>query len=179
MPDDRRFYLDANFFIEAVEGEGTASENCWRLMSEGEKRPGLLVTSLLTLSEVLVLPLRLQDALPSFNPMADEPLTSMSGAWLGNGTLASEYAALITETPRLSVTEIDRDVLIGAASIRSRWHAGKLPDAIHLAAALTSRCTHFISADKKLEAAASERFGMIPVAPSDLQSLLIDLGAGQ
>lgn len=179
MPDDRRLYLDANFFIEALEGEGAASENCWRLMNEGEKRPGLLVTSLLTLSEVLVLPLRMRDAPPPFNPMRDEPLTSTSKTWLPSGTLASEYADLITETPRLSVTEIDRNILISAARIRSQWHAGKLPDAIHLAAALTSRCTHLVSADRKLGAAASERFGMIVVAPSDLQALLSDIGAGQ
>lgn len=170
--NDWRLYLDANFFIEAVEGQGASSKSCWRLLSAGEKRHGLLATSLLTLSEVLVLPLR-EGHMPVLpGPFIGKPLARQE-------SLASEYADIITDAPRLSVVEINRDILIGAAHIRSQWHAGKLPDAIHLATAQVLQCTHMISADKKLSAAAAERFDMTAVAPSDIEAILSDIEAGR
>lgn len=56
-----RLYLDTNFFIETIEGSGALKEACLNLLESGESQAGFLATGLLTLSEVLVHPMRFSD----------------------------------------------------------------------------------------------------------------------
>lgn len=126
-----RLYLDTNFFIEAIEGSGALKEACLNLLESGESRAGFLVTSLLTLSEVLVHPMRFSDI-----------------------EMATIYSDVIVNSNRMIVVDIDRTILIDAAKIRGGQQATKLPDAIHLATARALECSHIVSNDAKLRAAA-------------------------
>ena len=146
-----RFYLDTNFFIEAIEGAGTAREACLSLLDCGEDRPGLLATSLLTLSEVLVHPLRFSDP-----------------------DLAGIYQDLITDSGRMNVAVIERAILVEAASIRANGHTTKLPDAIHLATACALDCSHVISDDQKLLAMA-QTLGIAGIGLGAVQQLMSTL----
>jgi predicted nucleic acid-binding protein len=93
--------------------------------AEGRMR---LVTSSLTLLEVLVRPLR-----------------------AGNRPLASRYEALLTRGDGLELVHADLDVIRTAAHLRARYSVST-PDAVHLAAALTRGCTAFVTNDRRLPA---------------------------
>lgn len=84
-----------------------------------------LVTSALTLLEVLVVPYR-----------------------VGDNALASRYEAVLTKGRGLRVVDIDRIQLRTAAQIRAA-HGPRTPDALQLAAALTSRCSALVTNDRR------------------------------
>jgi predicted nucleic acid-binding protein len=85
-----------------------------------------IVTSALTLLEVLVVPLR-----------------------TGAAALAARYEALLTRSRGLRLVDIDRGQLRAAAQLRAR-HALRTPDALQLAAALSERCSAFVTNDRRL-----------------------------
>jgi|SRR5271165_332284 len=95
----------------------------FRAVSEGRKE---LVTSALTLLEVLVVPYRSGDHL-----------------------LAGRYEALLTQSRGLRVAEISREHLRAAAQLRATTGV-KTPDALQLVAALASGCTAFLTNDRDL-----------------------------
>lgn len=148
-----RLYPDANFFIEAIEGAGAVREACLGLLDLGEADPGLLVTSHLTPSEVLVHPLR---------ERADE--------------LAQIYKNLIADSGRLADSDPDRTIFVDAASVRSVQQTIKLPDAIHLATARALKCSHLVSGDGKLRSAA-EKSDIYGVDLDELEPLLTAIEA--
>jgi predicted nucleic acid-binding protein len=84
------------------------------------------VTSTVTLLETLVVPYR-----------------------VGNGALADQYEALLTRGRNLRLVELDRPLLRTAALLRAR-SGMKTPDALQVAAALTTGCTAFITNDRRL-----------------------------
>jgi len=92
-------------------------------VDEGRKE---LVTSALTLLEVLVVPYR-----------------------SGDHRLAERYEALLTQSRGLRVTEISRDQLRAAAQLRAATGV-KTPDALQLVAALSAGCTAFLTNDRAL-----------------------------
>lgn len=87
-----------------------------------------IVTSALTLLEVLVVPYR-----------------------SGQVGLAARYEALLTRSRGVRLVEIDRDQLRGAAQLRA-VHRLRTPDALQLAAALSHRCAAFVTNDRRLPA---------------------------
>jgi len=87
---------------------------------------GELITSSLTLLEVLVIPYR-----------------------AGDLAVAERYEALLTRSRGLSMMDMDRSVLRAAAQLRARYRL-KTPDSIQIAAALASRCTSFVTNDRKI-----------------------------
>ncbi len=87
-----------------------------------------LVTSALTLLEVLVVPYRVGD-LP----------------------LAERYQAVLTRSRGLHMVEIDRGQLRTAAQIRAA-HGIRTPDALQLAAAFSAKCGVFLTNDRRLPA---------------------------
>jgi len=95
----------------------------FRKVNEGGKE---LVTSALTLLEVLVVPYRSGDHL-----------------------LAQRYEALLTQSRGVRVTEISRDNLRAAAQLRASTGV-KTPDALQLVAALAARCATFLTNDRAL-----------------------------
>ena len=98
------------------------------LFEAAEHRTIQLVTSAVTLLEVLVVPLR-----------------------NANAELAKRYELLLTNGRGLHLVEIDIGQLRLAAEIRAR-RGVRTPDALQLAAALTMRCPTFVTNDKGLQA---------------------------
>lgn len=85
-----------------------------------------IVTSAITLLEVLVVPLRAHQF-----PLADR------------------YEALLTKSRGIRLVEVDHGQLRTAARLRS-LHGFRTPDALQLAAALTAHCSTFITNDRRL-----------------------------
>ena len=85
-----------------------------------------LVTSGLTLLEVLVVPYR-----------------------AGNYSLAERYEALLTRSRGIRLVDLTRDQLRAAAQLRAVTGV-KTPDALQLAAAITARCHSFLTNDRRL-----------------------------
>lgn len=127
MTEVPRLYLDTNAFIFAVEEQSERSSLLLELFSVSEEADrAILVTSELTLAEVLVKPYR---------NLEDELIT--------------RYDNMIRDSAWLDVQPVVRPTLWYAGVLRSQTGI-KLPDAIHLSTALESGCTHFLTADKAL-----------------------------
>lgn len=123
-----RLYLDTNVFIAAFEGVDGRSDAARGLLGMLDALPSLhAVTSLLTLAELLVRPLRDRDQ-----------------------ELAELYRTILTGTDRFTVTNVTRDVLEAAADLRAQYGLLKLPDAIHVATAKLTACEGVVSADARL-----------------------------
>ncbi|WP_127088750.1 type II toxin-antitoxin system VapC family toxin [Aquabacter cavernae] len=125
-----QLYFDANALIQAVE-KSDREAHAFADIIQGASRQGLkCVSSELSLAELLVVPLR----------NADLPLIAAFSNLL-SGTGDAQFFTV----------PVSRDVLLQAARIRAEGGQGlKLPDAIHLATAELSGCTHIISGDKRL-----------------------------
>ena len=87
-----------------------------------------LVTSALTLLEVLVVPYR-----------------------AGDLTLAERYEALLSRSRGLELVDLDRGQLRSAAALRAAYSI-RTPDALQLAAALVARCSSFVTNDRDIPA---------------------------
>ncbi len=85
-----------------------------------------LVTSALTLHEVLVIPIR-----------------------LGNASMAGLYETVLTEARGVDLIDITRDQLRQAARLRAVATV-KTPDALQLVAAMSAGCRFFITNDRRL-----------------------------
>jgi predicted nucleic acid-binding protein len=85
-----------------------------------------LVVSALTLLEVLVVPYR-----------------------VGNVELAARYEAVLTRSRGVRMVELTRDHMRLAAQLRAATGAAT-PDALQLAASLATRCSAFITNDRRL-----------------------------
>ena len=102
------------------------------LLEAADQGAATLVTSLLTLAETLVMPLRQE-----------------------NAALIDVYRELFTlPPPGLIVVPLDADILEQAARLRASTPNLYLPDAIHLATAQAERCDLFMTNDSRLQAVA-------------------------
>jgi predicted nucleic acid-binding protein len=123
-----RLYLDTNIFISAFENNDSVAKKLLELFSLNEKaRSHFLTTSEMTLAEVLVDPLR-----------------------KGNERLVELYDNLTIGNALIHVGTVSREVLWSAAVLRAEHSALRLPDAIHLATAMLSGCSYFLTADSRL-----------------------------
>jgi predicted nucleic acid-binding protein len=116
----KQVYLDTNFVIRFIE-----SEDFGLLRVIEDAAAGLLdlFTSELTLAEMLVGPLKADDA-----------------------ALAAQYEEFLTTDEFLEVVPIDRAILRESARIRALY-GSRTPDAIHCATALRAECTSLLSSD--------------------------------
>ena len=96
------------------------------LFEDADRGRRELVTSALTLLEVLVVPYR-----------------------AGNRLLAERYEALLTRSRGLRMIELTRATLRGAALLRAATGA-RTPDALQLATALGAGCAAFVTNDRRL-----------------------------
>ena len=96
------------------------------LFEAADRGDRALVTSAVTLLEVLVVPLR-----------------------AGDTALAARYEALLTRSRGLALVDLDRPLLRAAAQIRAVHHI-RTPGALQLAAALRHRCGCFVTNDRRL-----------------------------
>jgi predicted nucleic acid-binding protein len=130
IPFPRRpplYGVDTMLFIYHFENHeqlGPRAEPVLRAAENGECH---LVTSLLTLLEILVVPKR-----------------------LGLTALCQRYRELLDSFPNLSLQPIDREVLEIASDLRAAYNI-RTPDSIQLATAIRTRADLFISQDHRLK----------------------------
>jgi len=113
------------YFIEEHPQFLALVEPLFRAVDQGRIE---LITSALTMMEVLVVPYRKGDYL-----------------------LAGRYDSILTRSRGVRITDISRDHLRAAAQFRAATGV-KVPDALQLVAALTGGCTVFLTNDRDLPA---------------------------
>lgn len=118
--------VDTAAFIYFIEAHPTYLPPLLPLFTAADLEQVMIVTSAITLLEVLVVPYR-----------------------AGNMALASRYEAILTRSRGMLLREIDRTQLLAAAQLRAV--AGvRTPDALQLAAALSEGCTAFVTNDQRI-----------------------------
>lgn len=120
--------LDTAAFIYFIEEHPQYAPLVARLFSDADRGVRLIVTSALTLLEVLVVPYRAGD-LP----------------------LAERYEAILSRSSGVRLVDLDRIQLRAAAQLRAAYQV-RTPDALQLAAALTQRCSAFVTNDRAMPA---------------------------
>jgi predicted nucleic acid-binding protein len=118
--------VDTAAFIYFIEAHPTYVPALRPLFAAADREELTIVTSALTLLEVLVVPYR-----------------------AGDMVLASRYEALLTGSRGMLLREIDRGQLLAAAQLRAVT-AVRTPDALQLAAALSEDCSAFVTNDQRL-----------------------------
>lgn len=122
-----KVYLDTNIFVYAVEGFERHAQELAGLFAGIESGSLAAVTSELTLAECLV------------KPFMDK-----------NASRQQVYLELLRDRPGLSIVPVSRAILVEAARIRSAASAVRLPDAIHLATAVSTGCNALLTNDHTL-----------------------------
>ena len=118
--------VDTAVFIYFIEEEPTFLPVIAPLFRQADQGTRQLVTSALTLLEVLVVPYR-----------------------SGHRQLAERYEALLTRGRGIRVVDISRDQLRAAAQLRAATSV-KTPDALQLVAALGAGCPTFLTNDRRV-----------------------------
>lgn len=122
-----RIYVDTNVIIQAFEGssDDDIAQDIVGMFGLGFPRPApAFVTSHITLAEALVHPYK-----------------------MGDVTAQRRYEILLSATTNwLQVRQISQSVLTLAARLRASGRL-KLPDAIHLATAVLTNCSHTLTSD--------------------------------
>jgi predicted nucleic acid-binding protein len=118
--------VDAAIFIYFIEEHPTFLPLVEPLFREADGGRRELVTSALTLLEVLVVPYRSGDHL-----------------------LAARYEAILTRSRGITVADISGDHLRAAAQLRAATGV-KTPDSLQLVAALAAKCRTFLTNDRAL-----------------------------
>lgn len=118
--------VDTAVFIYFIEEEPRFLPQILPLFVEADRGARVLVTSSLTLLEVLVVPYR-----------------------AGHRQLAERYEHLLTRSRGVRMVDLTRDQLRAAAQLRAATGA-KIPDALQLTAALGAGCKTFITNDRRV-----------------------------
>lgn len=121
-----RVAIDAAVFIYFIEEDPRFLPLIDPLFREADQGTRELVTSALTLLEVLVVPYR-----------------------VGNRLLAGRYEGLLTRSRGIRLVDLTRDQLRAAAQLRATTGV-KTPDALQLVAALGAECHTFLTNDRRL-----------------------------
>ena len=122
-----RVYLDTNIFIVTIETRGSMSQAGWNVLSAMDSGQFSGVTSEITLAELLP------------KPMVEN-----------DDTLQKSYEELLTDGSHFHVAPIDRTILLSAARLRANDRSLRLPDAVHVATALKTGCSLFLTGDRRL-----------------------------
>lgn len=125
-----KVYLDTNIFIYAIEDYPDFVNELNELFDSIDAGNLKAFTSELTIAEVLV------------RPLID-----------GDLEIQTAYQQALQSTEVLEVVPVSRDVLIEAARLRAVANL-RLPDAIHAATALLSRCETLLTNDRRLSVLA-------------------------
>lgn len=121
-----RTAVDTAVFIYLIEEHPDFLPLVAPIFEETARGKRELVTSALTVFEVLVVPYR-----------------------AGDLALAERYEALLTRSRGLRLVELDRGQLRAAAQLRALYRV-RTPDALQLAAALSHNCAAFLTNDRAL-----------------------------
>ena len=120
--------VDTVSFIYFIEEHPKFLPAVLPLFREADEGKRSLVTSALTLMEVLVVPYR-----------------------AGNRSLAQRYEALFTRGRGIRLIDLSHDQLRAAAQLRGATGV-KTPDALQLVAAISTGCSTFLTNDRRLPA---------------------------
>jgi predicted nucleic acid-binding protein len=134
-----RIAVDTSIFIHFIERHPGFLPDVAGLFREADSGRRELVTSSLTLLELLVVPYR-----------------------TGDRQLAHRYEALLTASRGVTLVDISRDHLRTAAHLRAATRV-RTPDALQLAVALSERCVAFVTNDRRLPALPGLR--IVDLAP--------------
>lgn len=118
--------VDTTVFICFIEEHPQFLPHIVPLFTAADAGERVLVTSALTLLEVLVVPYR-----------------------AGNRDLAERYERLLTTSRGVRVVDVTRDQLRAAAQLRAATGI-RTPDALQLVAALGAGCSTFVTNDRRL-----------------------------
>jgi len=118
--------LDTAVFIYFIEENPRFLPLIDPLFREADRGTRQIVTSALTLLEVLVVPYR-----------------------AGHRVLAGQYETLLTRGRGITLVDLTRDQLRAAAQLRALTGV-KSPDALQLVAALSAGCKTFVTNDRRL-----------------------------
>jgi predicted nucleic acid-binding protein len=118
--------VDTAIFIYFIEENPQFLPAILPLFQEADQGKRELVTSALTLLELLVVPYR-----------------------AGNRLLAERYEALLTRSRGIRLVDLSHDQLRAAAQLRAATGV-KTPDALQLVAAIGAGCTTFLTNDRRL-----------------------------
>jgi predicted nucleic acid-binding protein len=116
--------VDTAIFIYFIEEDPRYLPHLAPLFQEADRGTRELVTSVVTLLEVLVVPYR-----------------------AGDVQLAQRYEVLLTRSRGVRVVDVTRDQLRAAAQLRAATGM-KTPDALQIAAALGTGCRTFLTNDR-------------------------------
>lgn len=124
-------YLDSNAFISYLEGAPSDSIALKVLFESLSGRPGVGVTSELTLAQVF------------------------AGSHKGGAQMKRAYLDLIVWNKTFELASVSREILYQSADLCAvhKSAIGRklgLLDAIHLATAIQAKCQYFVSADKAI-----------------------------
>ena len=125
--------VDTAIFIYFIEEDPRFIPEILPLFEQADAGERTLVTSALTLLEVLVVPYR-----------------------AGNRALAASYEQLLTRSRGIRLIDVSLDQLRAAAQLRAAT-AVRTPDALQLSAALSSGCKTFVTNDRRLPPIAGLR----------------------
>ena len=118
--------VDTSIFIYFIEENTRFLPEILPLFKQADQGKRELITSALTLLEVLVVPYR-----------------------AGNRHLAERYEALLTRSRGIRLVELSHDQLRAAAQLRAATSI-KTPDALQLVAAIGGGCATFLTNDRRL-----------------------------
>jgi predicted nucleic acid-binding protein len=122
-----RLYLDTAPVVYYVEGVAAFFPIGDRVFQQIESNMFVAITSPVTLSECLVIPVR-----------------------SGMVALKQDFVDLLTNTEGVILEDIDAAVGQSAAEIRAKYNF-KLPDALQIAAAIAAGCEAFLTNDVQLK----------------------------
>ena len=118
--------VDTAVFIYFIEEDPRFLPHILPLFEDADRGVRVLVTSALTLLEVLVVPYR-----------------------TGNRQLAERYERLLSSSRGVRIVDLTRDHLRAAAQLRAATGV-KTPDALQLVSALAAGCRTFVTNDRRL-----------------------------
>jgi predicted nucleic acid-binding protein len=120
--------IDTSVFIYFIEEAPQFLPAIAPLFQDADAGRRELITSAVTLLEVLVVPYR-----------------------AGNHALAERYEALLTRSRGVRLIDLTRDQLRRAGQLRAASGI-RTPDALQVAAALSAQCAAFVTNDRRLPA---------------------------
>lgn len=128
LPDSAKIYIDTVIVIYTIE----VNPNYWQLLQplwqKFQSGQIELITSELTLMESLVVPFR-----------------------QGNTNLIDTYDQLLLSSG-IQLIPINQTIIREAAQLRGSTTSLRTPDAIHVATAMISGCSQFLTNDQRLRA---------------------------
>tara|TARA_R110002020_G_scaffold143866_5_gene316636 strand:- start:522 stop:962 length:441 start_codon:yes stop_codon:yes gene_type:complete len=130
-------YLDTNIVIRLIEYRDHEVQS---LLTDLHSRQGVVVTSELTLAEVLVVPIK--DA---------------------QHEMIAHYDSFLTTGDGVIIIPVSRMILRRSAEIRATF-GSRTPDSIHVATALEAGCHCFLTADRRIR--TPERLRILDVGES-------------